>query len=98
MLDSRIPALMRGEVLTDLAGHSSRDDDDLSAGEGELESIVVARVASHDGGGVDVRDVGRDSLDDGHDIVEGELRNNGGLESVGVSSDPDGSDGRDAPA
>lgn len=46
---------------TDLAGHSSGDDDDVGAGEGDLLTIVLLGVAGDDGGRVDVRDVGGDT-------------------------------------
>ena len=62
-------ALYRSSGGTDLAGDSSGDDDDVSAGEGDLLSIVVLGVASDDGRRVDVRDVGSDSYASGKDQV-----------------------------
>lgn len=51
----------RVEPATHLTGNTSGDDDNLSTSQRVLEAIVVLCVASRNGGGVDVRDVGGDS-------------------------------------
>lgn len=65
--------------IAHLSGDSGGDDDDVSAGEGELESVVVSGVASHDGRRIDVGNIGSDSLNNGDDIVQRELGDDGGL-------------------
>ena len=58
-----------------LARDPSRDDDDVAALE-RLVELVGARVARHDGLGVDVGEVGGDSRGAG-DVVEGQLGDEG---------------------
>lgn len=51
----------------------------MCADQGQLQAVVVPRVASDDRRRVDVRDVGGNTFNDGSDIVERQFSDDGGL-------------------